>query len=162
MAAMIVQRPSPESDTRPENSSSCGSFASASAVRSSSQDAMTLPRRQTSAISAKVEVVLVVLGVAQRRGLGVDVALLLAGVRLVQDVEALRVGRHEAVLDAVVDHLHEVAGARRTAVQVALLGRRPCRCGRAWRSASPLPGASAAKIGSSRRTASASPPIIWQ
>src|SRR5581483_2761437 len=51
MAAIAVQRPSPESDTRPENSARSGDPASAVAVRSSSHDATTLPRRQTSAIS---------------------------------------------------------------------------------------------------------------
>jgi hypothetical protein len=70
----------------------------------------------------KIEVELVVLGVAQRCGLGVDVALHLPGVRLEQDVHAFRVRGHEAVLDAVVDHLHEVARAGRAAMQIALLG----------------------------------------
>ena len=83
---------------------------------------MTLPRRHTSAISRQVEIVLVVLRVPQRRGLGVDVALLLADVGVLQDVEPLGVRGHEPVLDAVVHHLDEVAGAGRTAVQIALLG----------------------------------------
>ena len=51
IAAIDVQRPSPESDTRPANSASSGDRSSASAVRSSSHDAITLPRRQTSATS---------------------------------------------------------------------------------------------------------------
>ncbi len=51
IAAIEVQRPSPESDTRPANSSRVGESCSAVAVRSSSHDAMTLPRRQTSATS---------------------------------------------------------------------------------------------------------------
>ena len=110
MAAMLVQRPSPESRHRPENSASVGALEAApAAVRSSSQDAMTLPRRQTSAIVGQVELVLVELGVAQRRGLGVDLALGAAHVGMVQDVQALGVGSHQAVLDAVMDHLHEVA-----------------------------------------------------
>ena len=33
------------------------------------------------------------------------------GVGVVQDVQALGVGGHDAVLDAVVNHLHEVPGA---------------------------------------------------
>ena len=37
-----------------------------------------------------------------------------------QDLEALRVGLHHPVLDAVVDHLHVVASARRADVQVAV------------------------------------------
>ena len=43
---------------------------------------------------------------------------------LLQDVEALGHRLHHAVLDAVVDHLHEVAGAAGPGVQVALLGAR--------------------------------------
>ena len=61
------------------------------------------------------------LGVAQRRGLGVDRVRALADVRGAQDAEPLGVGRHDPVLDAVVDHLHEVAGAVRPAVEVAVL-----------------------------------------
>ena len=43
-------------------------------------------------------------------------------VGLLHDLEALAVGLHEPVLDAVVDHLHEVAGAHRPHVGVAALG----------------------------------------
>jgi hypothetical protein len=39
MAALIVQRPSPESDTRPENLESAESSLSTVAIRSSSQEA---------------------------------------------------------------------------------------------------------------------------
>jgi hypothetical protein len=56
IAASTVQRPSPESWTKPEKSFNCGSFASAAAPRSSSHDEMTLPRRQTSAISGMFSV----------------------------------------------------------------------------------------------------------
>src|SRR5436309_4994860 len=62
------------------------------------------------------------LGVTQGRCLGVDRMLLLAHVGVAQDAEALSVGGHEAVLNAVVHHLDEVAGAIGTAVQVTLLG----------------------------------------
>ncbi len=51
-AASTVQRPSPESETRPLNDSSFGSSTSAAAVRSSSQELTTLPRRHTSATAA--------------------------------------------------------------------------------------------------------------
>ena len=84
---------------------------------------MTLPRRHTSAMSRQIQVVLVVFGVAQRRRLGVDLVILLADVRRAQDVHAFGIRRHHAVLDAVVDHLHEMAGAVRAAMEVALLGR---------------------------------------
>ena len=62
---------------------------------------------------------------------------------LLEDVEPLGVRGHHAVLDPVVDHLHEVAGAVRAAVQVAVLGgcrRRRSRPG--VRSADSTPGAS--------------------
>src|SRR5438128_10888159 len=62
------------------------------------------------------------LGVAQWRRLGVDRMLFLAHVGVAQDAEPLSVGGHEAVLDAIVDHLDKVAGAVGTAVQVTLFG----------------------------------------
>ena len=46
------------------------------------------------------------------------------GVGRLEDVETFGVGLHQAVLDAVVDHLHVVAGARGAAVEVAVLGGR--------------------------------------
>src|SRR5689334_8391736 len=54
MAAWMVQRPSPESCTNPVYSERVGFSASAMAVRSSSQELTTLPRRQTSAMSARL------------------------------------------------------------------------------------------------------------
>jgi len=56
------------------------------AVRSSSHEAMTLPRRHTSAMSA-MSGCMVVLGVTQRRSLGVHGLLLLARVGMVHDVQ---------------------------------------------------------------------------
>ena len=53
IAASSVQRPSPESATRPAKRSSVGSLASAAAVRSRSHEPTTLPRRHTSAMSAR-------------------------------------------------------------------------------------------------------------
>ena len=53
-----------------------------------------------------------------------DRALVEVVLARVHDLEALGVGLHEAVLDAVVDHLDEVPGAGRTAVQPAVVGRR--------------------------------------
>ena len=109
IAASTVQRPSPESWTKPENFSNCGSFASAAALRSSSHDEMTLPRRQTSAISGRFSV--------KRSSSGRSLRVLVT-----QDVEALGVGLHQSVLDAVVHHLDEVPGAGRTGMDVAALG----------------------------------------
>ena len=102
------------------------------------------------------------LGVAQRRGFGIDGPLLLAGVGVMEDVQPLRVGGHDAVLDAVVDHLDEVAGAARPAVQVAVFGGAAAFSRPGVRGAASIPGARAAKIGSRRRTAASSPPIIRQ
>jgi hypothetical protein len=55
-------------------------------------------------------------------GLGVHLSLPLSDVGIRDDVQPFRVRRHEAVLDAVVHHLHEVAGAVRPAVVIAVLG----------------------------------------
>jgi hypothetical protein len=52
IAAMMVQRPSPESSTNPEKFDRLGFSASAMAVRSSNHKLTTLPRRYTSAMSA--------------------------------------------------------------------------------------------------------------
>ena len=71
-AASSVQRPSPESETRPENFSSVGSSWRACAVRSSSHEATTLPAAPDLGDLGEIERVLVALGVAERRRLGVD------------------------------------------------------------------------------------------
>ena len=122
MAALIVHRPSPESDTRPAN------FDSAGILEQGGRRQVQQPRGDHAAAPphlgdvAQVEIVLVVLGVAQRRRLGIDRVRLLADIGVAQDAHALGVGGHDAVLDAVVHHLDEVAGAARPAVQIALLG----------------------------------------
>ena len=71
----------------------------------------------------QVQVVLVELGLTQWAGLRIHGARGKAGVSMVEEVEAFRVSRHDPVLDAVVDHLDEVARAGRPAMEVALLGR---------------------------------------
>ena len=63
------------------------------------------------------------LGMFERRGLRVGCTWIRAAIGMLEDVESFGIGRHDAVLDAVVDHLDEMAGAVRSAVQVALLGR---------------------------------------
>ena len=111
----------------------------------------------------RVDLVLVVLGVLERCGLGVHLSLALARIGVLDDVQALGVRGHEPVLDAVVDHLHEVAGAVRAAVVVPVLGlgsdRRFVRgfAARRRRRARPT-----RRSGSSRSTTSFSPPIIRQ
>ena len=133
MAAAIVQRPSPESETRPENCCKAGSAASAAAVRSSSHDDTTLPRRQTSVIAAMSN--------SYRYCSGCRIGAVSAScscacgadVRVLQHVQAFGIRRHDAVLDAVVDHLDEVAGAVRAAVQVSAFRRADGRALAAWR-----------------------------
>src|SRR5262245_43487309 len=70
----------------------------------------------------KIEIVLVMFRVAQRCRLGIDLPLLLADVGGSQDTEPLSVGGHDAVLDPVMNHLDEVAGAIGAAMQVTLFG----------------------------------------
>jgi hypothetical protein len=60
--------------------------------------------------------------IAQRRRFGVDLRLAFARVSVMQNIQALGVGGHNAVFDAVVDHLDEVSGAVLATVQVSALG----------------------------------------
>src|SRR5215831_14470896 len=71
----------------------------------------------------RVDLVLVELWLLERRGLGVRRARPQPRIRVLDDVQPLRVRGHDPVLDAVVDHLHEMPGAVRAAVVVAVLGR---------------------------------------
>src|SRR6266851_4909594 len=76
----------------------------------------------------EVEIILVVLRVAERRGLSIDGSLLFADVSMMQDIEALCVGSHDAVLNTIVDHLDEVTSATRSTAQIPLLGSSPHLC----------------------------------
>src|SRR6516164_11278215 len=58
--------------------------------------------------------------IAQRRRFRVDLVLSLPDVGALQHADALCIGGHNAVFDAVVDHLYEVTGAVRTTVQISL------------------------------------------
>ena len=71
----------------------------------------------------QAQVILVVFGMAQGRRLGVGLALLFSDIRLAQDSESFCVRGHHTVLDAIVDHLHEVPRAVGTAVKIAQLRR---------------------------------------
>src|SRR4029450_9591148 len=66
------------------------------------------------------------LRVAQRRCFGIDLMFLLAYVGGSQYTQSLGVGGHDAVLNAVMNHLDEVAGAVWPAMQIALLGGTAC------------------------------------
>src|ERR1700677_1506293 len=70
----------------------------------------------------EIEIVLIVFGVAQRRGLSVDCVILLADIGGAQDSHALGIRSHNPVLDAVVHHLHEVSRAAWSTMKVTLLG----------------------------------------
>ena len=116
---MTVQRPSPESSTKPEYPASlrivrqrhCGEVEKPGA-----DDAAATPELGD---VGQVELIALILG--QFFGGGT-----------VQNVEPLGIGLHEPVLDAVVDHLDETPGAARAAMHVAALDTRiAARRGRA-------------------------------
>ena len=86
----------------------------------------------------QIEVVLVVLGIAQGSRLGVDLMRVLADIGRADDSQSFRISRHHAILDAVMHHFDEVAAAIGPAVQIALFSgpmlagrpgvRRCCPC----------------------------------
>src|SRR5262249_24912206 len=71
---------------------------------------------------AQVEVILVVLGITEGSRFGIHLMAAPAHAGAAQNSQSFGVSCHESVLDAVVDHLDEVAGPVRAAVQVSLLG----------------------------------------
>ena len=128
MAAITVQRPSPESWTLPVN------FVELRIFDDRLRGEIDEPRRQHAAAAPDLG------DVGDRQA---EAMLLGDGrvVRALHDVEALGERLHDAVLDAVVDHLDEVARADRAAVQIALLrgagdlvaARRALDLAAAWR-----------------------------
>ena len=76
----MVQRPSPESDTRPANFDELGSSIKADAVRSKQPGSNHAAPPPHLGDVGQVEVVLVVFGIAQRSRLGVDLMGLLADI----------------------------------------------------------------------------------
>src|SRR6185369_16906423 len=70
----------------------------------------------------QIEVVLIKLGISKWCRLGINSLFLLADIRRVQHTHTLSVRGHDSVLDSVVDHLHEMAGAVRTTMEIALIG----------------------------------------
>ena len=62
------------------------------------------------------------LGIAQRRRFGVNLMLVPANVGVAQNSQPFGIRSHDSILDSVVDHLHEMPGAIRTAKQIALFG----------------------------------------
>ena len=162
IAACSVQRPSPESETRPWKLPSSGSCRNASAVRSSSHEPTTLPRRHISATCA-TSISYCSDRVAQWRSLGIHLCWRRPILAFLMMLNPSAIRGHHAILDAVVDHLYEVAGPIWTAMEIAILGlsrRSPVAPG--VRGAASTPGASERKIGSRCFTIASSPPIIWQ
>ena len=64
---------------------------------------------------------MIVLRITQRRSFRISLVLLLARIRILQYPQPFGVRRHDSILDPVVHHLHKVAGAVGSAVQLALL-----------------------------------------
>ena len=62
------------------------------------------------------------LRIPQWRRLGIYFAFTLACVSAFQNTDTFRIGGHDSILDPVMDHLHEMAGAVRPAMQVTLFG----------------------------------------
>src|SRR6266481_1289077 len=74
----------------------------------------------------EIEIVLIVLGIAERRSFRVSFAMGFARVGVLQNVETFGVGGHQAVFDAVVNHLYEMAAARWAAVEITFFGGAGC------------------------------------
>src|SRR4051812_44294955 len=62
----------------------------------------------------QVQLVLIKLRIAQWSSLGTNRDLLLSYIRVLQYSKSLRVSGHQAIFDAIVDHLHKMASAART------------------------------------------------
>src|SRR6266849_373057 len=71
---------------------------------------------------SEVEIVLIMFGIAQRRGFGVGFVVLLADIGVLQNVQAFRVRGHQAIFDSVVHHFHEMTGAGWATVEIAFFG----------------------------------------
>src|ERR1035438_7739629 len=65
-----------------------------------------------------------------------------------QNVKSFRVGSHQSVFNPVMNHLDEMAGAGRPAMEITLLDRATNLSRPGVRGISPRPGASVLKIGS--------------
>src|ERR1700750_3252159 len=72
------------------------------------------------------------LRMTQRRRFRIRSPLFVALICMMQHVQPFSIRGHQPILDPVMDHLHEVSGARRSAVQVTLRRRArinwPSRC----------------------------------
>src|SRR5713101_5314010 len=73
----------------------------------------------------EVEIILVVLRISQWRSLGIDLLLMFANICMMQDVQALSVGGHDAVFNTIMDHFDKVTSTIRSTAEVPLLGSSP-------------------------------------
>jgi hypothetical protein len=162
IAACDVQRPSPESETRPEKFSSAGLCASAAAVRSSSHDPTTLPRRQTSAISGMSKSYWYSSGLRS----GVVSASISCSARPMSALS--RMFRPSANAAIIPYSIPLWTIFTKWPAPLGPQCSQPCSAGAGSpsrpgvRSAASTPGASDEKNGSRRSTAVSSPPIIRQ
>jgi len=148
------------SDTRPANLT-VQRVEQCPAVRSSSHDAITLPAAPDFCDLGQVKVISIVLGSRSGGVFRIDHAMLLR-CWPPENREPLGIGGHQAVLDPVMNHLDENAGAVWPAMQMPCSEVRLALLRPGVRTMSPRPGARVAKIGSRRLTTSLSPPIIMQ
>ena len=79
-----------------------------------------------------IELVLIVIGPPKRGRFSVDPGVGKPDAGMLEDVQAFGIRGHDAVFDPVVDHLDEMTGATRPAMQIAVFGRKrltiPARC----------------------------------
>src|SRR5206468_10928487 len=69
----------------------------------------------------EIQIVLIMLGIAQRSRLGVYRILLLADIRVAQDAKSFRISGHDSIFDSVMNHFHKMPRAVRAAVKISLL-----------------------------------------
>ena len=124
IAACNVQRPSPESDTRPAKPVRSGFLKRASAVKSRSHEPITLPRRHTSAMSGSGNSYFKTPGGATARSLRPQPPQRLPMSAFLKNIYSFGNGGHHPVLYAVVDHFYKMSGAVGAAVQIAVFGGR--------------------------------------
>src|SRR5690348_7704251 len=71
---------------------------------------------------ADIELILEMIRVAEWRRLGVSRASTQSRIGMPKNVEPFGIGRHQSVLDTVVNHLHEMTGTMIAAVKIAARG----------------------------------------
>lgn len=122
MAAAIVQRPSPESDTRPQSLIGLVVLGGRSQLDPVARRQLHCPvakLRQYRADSSHTDSV-------QDCGGGrfsISHTVLLTHIGVMQDIQSLCVGCHQAIFDAIMHHLDKMPCPIRSAVQIAFFSR---------------------------------------